>query len=101
MKALAFAIFLLLMSLTLDFPCVPPCPKAYSRQQDLSIHQAKCAYAVAPDPTLDAALERRRRRKRQKLELSQATPVASTSALATNLSATVGQTPVSIIFIDP
>lgn len=100
MKALAFIIVFLLILMSLDFTCVPPCLKAYSRQQDLLIHQAKCAYTAASDPKLDAALEKRREKKRRKLELSQATPMASTSALASNLSDTVPRTPVSVRFID-
>jgi hypothetical protein len=63
-------LFLLFLLLLMDYACVPPCPQRFTGQNALSIHQAKCKFATAPDPALDAALERRKARKRRKLDTS-------------------------------
>ncbi|KAF8206653.1 hypothetical protein K438DRAFT_1756027 [Mycena galopus ATCC 62051] len=79
MKILPLLIFLLLM----NFACVPPCPERYTKQSALSIHQAKGPHVTAPVPSLDTTLEKRRARKRQRLEaapVDTSIPVASASS---------------------
>jgi hypothetical protein len=78
MRSLRGVLIFFLLLMANIYTCVPPCRASYPKQAALSIHQAKCPHASASDPSLDAALEKRRAKKRRRLEAE--APVASTSS---------------------
>ncbi|KAJ7938521.1 hypothetical protein B0H13DRAFT_1851470 [Mycena leptocephala] len=73
-----FSIFLVLL-LFMKYSCTPPCTFSFSKQKDLSIHQANCHHVTE---ALARHLERRKRRKLEaEVVQSQNMPVASSSSI--------------------